>query len=68
MDINIRGYIKENFKQDSTEELYNTIQEAINSNDEVTLPGLGVLFETFWLNITKEDQQNVVSIIKKNIN
>ena len=64
MDINIRGYIKENFKQDSTEELYNTIQEAINSNDEVTLPGLGVLFETFWLNITKEDQQNVVSIIK----
>ena len=48
--MNIREYIKKNFKNSSIEELRESIEESVQSEDEIVLPGMGVLFEILWLN------------------
>ena len=65
MNINIRDHIKKNFKDSSIQELENSIIESINSNDEVVLPGLGVLFEILWENI--DDKNNILNTIFNNL-
>ncbi|MGI6324347.1 MAG: small acid-soluble spore protein SspI [Bacilli bacterium] len=46
MNVSIREYIKNNFKNVSKEEIRQTIEDSIKQDDEIVLPGLGVLFET----------------------
>lgn len=48
MDTSIREAIIENFKALPNNEIYQTIEEATTSNEEKTLPGLGVFFELIW--------------------
>lgn len=48
MNINIREHIKNNFKNSSIDEINDSIEASIESEDEVVLPGLGVLFEVLW--------------------
>ena len=48
--MNIRECIKKNFKNSSIEELRESIEESVQSEDEIVLPGMGVLFEILWLN------------------
>lgn len=67
MNINIRDYIKNNFKDSSIDELKESIIASTQSNDEVVLPGLGVLFEILWLNAKNSDQENIINIIFNNI-
>ncbi len=64
MDIDIRGYIKNNFKDSTVDEIKDSIVESIDSKDEVVLPGLGVLFETVWINSTEEFKNNILNIIQ----
>ncbi len=59
MEINIRKGIKENFKGAEVDEIKASITEAIENNDEITLPGLGIFFEILW-NKSNEDQQNYI--------
>lgn len=59
MEINIRKSIKENFKGAEVDEIKASITEAIESNDEITLPGLGIFFEILW-NKSNQDQQNYI--------
>lgn len=59
MEINIRKSIKENFKGAEVDEIKASITEAIKTNDEITLPGLGIFFEILW-NKSNEDQQNYI--------
>ena len=61
--MSIRNYIKKNFEDCNVEDVRATIIESINSNDEVILPGLGVLFETLWNNSNDELKNNIVKII-----
>lgn len=56
MNIDIRKHIKKNFKESTKEELESSIVESINSNDEVVLPGLGVLFEILWKNYNNTEE------------
>lgn len=56
--MNIRTYIKNNLKDCTKEDIKETILASINSDDEVVLPGLGVLFEMFWSNT---DNQNKIT-------
>lgn len=63
MNIDIRKNIIDNFKDSNEEELANSIKEAISEKDEITLPGLGVLFELLWENSTDKE-----SILKDLIN
>ncbi len=67
MNIDIRKSIISNFKDSDISEISSSIEEAVNDEDEVTLPGLGVFFEILWKNSTKEEQQNLVNKIKKNL-
>ena len=53
MNIDIRKYIKENFKNSSTQEIKESIISSISENDEITLPGMGVFFEILWNNRAK---------------
>lgn len=45
MNIDIRRNIIENFRDTNAEDLKVSITEAVEDKDEITLPGLGVLFK-----------------------
>ena len=68
MNIDIRSNIKNNFKNDDVNSIINSINDSINSNDELILPGLGVLFEIIWKNCDKKMKNDLTTIIKENIN
>ncbi|MCI8777830.1 MAG: small acid-soluble spore protein SspI [Bacilli bacterium] len=67
MQIDIRESIKKNFKDVSTNDIKLSIEEAISENDEITLPGLGVFFETLWKSSTDKQKEEILNKIKKNI-
>ena len=46
--MSIRNYIINNFKNCDKNEIKESIEDSINSDDEVVLPGLGVLFSILW--------------------
>ena len=66
-NINIRNYIKENFKNCEINDIKDSIVSSINDKDEVTLPGLGVLFEILWENSNNEQQNKILEIIHTNL-
>ena len=64
-NIDIRQYIKNNFKEDTIEEIKLSIEDSISSKEDDPLIGLGVLFEILWNNSTKEQQTIILNNIKK---
>lgn len=64
-NIDIRQYIKNNFKDDNIEEIKLSIEDSISSKEDDPLIGLGVLFEILWNNSTKEQQTIILNNIKK---
>ena len=67
LNVDIRKYIKENFKDTTTKEIRESIESSIKEKDEVTLPGLGVLFEILWTNSENDLQEKILDIINNNI-
>ena len=67
MNIDIRKYIKSNFKDSNIEEIKSSIVSSISENDEITLPGLGVLFEILWNNSNPENQEYILNTLKNNL-
>ena len=65
MDIDIRKYINDNFKEESSKSIKETIIESIKSKDDVTLPGIGVMFELVWNNSNSVEQDEIINKIKK---
>jgi len=59
--MEIRDYIINNFNDSTKEEIKETIIESVKSNDEVVLPGMGVLFEIIWKNSDLQDK--IIDII-----
>ena len=68
MNIDIRTHIKNNFKDSNTEEIKNSIEASIKEQDEITLPGLGVLFEILWQNSNNHEEilNNIANGLKRN--
>ena len=64
-NIDIRQYIKNNFKDDNIEDIKSSIEDSIFSKEDDPLIGLGVLFEILWNNSTKEQQTIILNNIKK---
>ena len=64
MDLSIREHIINNFKGDDYDTLRRAIDESVASQDEVTLPGLGVFLEIIWENADQELKNELVDIIK----
>ena len=67
MDMNIRNHIINNFKGDDYDTLKRAIDESVASQDEVTLPGLGVFLEIIWENADQELKNELIEIIKKRV-
>ena len=68
MDINIRKSIIENFKGADNEEIKNSIVSSLETNEEITLPGLGVFFEVLWKSSDENSQEFILNTLNKGIN
>lgn len=68
MDLDIRKNVISNIKGDTDSSIIDLINESVGIEDELALPGLGVLLELFWNDLDKKEQKNIASIIKSNIN
>lgn len=66
-NIDIREYIKNNFKEDTIEDIKNSIEESITSHEDDPLIGLGVLFELSWNNSSIEEKETILNNIKKGL-
>ena len=64
-DIKIRDYIINNFKDDDEETIKRAIDESIEEQDEVTLPGMGVFFEIIWEDATNEEKDKILKKLKE---
>ena len=67
-EIKIRDYIINNFKDDDVDTIRKAIDESIEENDEVTLPGMGVFFEIIWKDSNEEEKRKILETLKKQFN
>lgn len=67
MDTSIRKYIINNLNDCNQNDIKETILASVNSEDEVILPGLGVLFEMVWSNSNEELKNNIIELIYENV-
>ena len=65
--MSIRDYIIHNFKQNSTLEIQNSIEESIKEKEEVTLPGLGVFFELLWIHSDSNLKEEILKTLKSSL-
>ena len=66
--MSIREHIINNFQDDDHDSLQSAINESIESNDEVTLPGMGVFFEIVWEDADQELKNKILDIIMQRVN
>ena len=66
-NIDIRNYIIENFKDDNTEKIRDSIETTIKERNEDALIGLGVLFELLWKNLSQEEKEKSLENIRISI-
>ena len=66
--MSIRQHIINNFKGDDYKSLKEAIDESIASNDDVTLPGLGVFFSLIWKASDQELKNDLLELLKTQIN
>ena len=66
-NIDVRANIKNNFKDNSIEEIKKSIISSIDSHDEDPLIGLGVLFEVMWNNSNNDEKLFILNNIKKGL-
>ncbi len=67
MDMSIREHIINNFKGDDYNTLRQAIDESVTSQDEVTLPGLGVFLSIIWENADQELKNELIELIKNRV-
>ena len=67
MNISIRGYIKDNFKNSNDKEIKDSIEDSLKEQAEETLPGLGVFFEMVWQNSSEDEKNNIITKLKKGL-
>ena len=68
MNLDIRENIINKIKNDNVEDIISTINESIITEDELVLPGLGVMIELFWNDLEEKEKFHIAEIIKKNLN
>lgn len=67
MNIDVRKYIISNFKEDSINDIRNSIDKSIESKDDEPLIGLGVLFEILWNKSDEETKLLILNNIKRGL-
>lgn len=68
MNLDIRSHIINNFKGDDIASLKNAIEESIQNNDEITLPGMGVFFELVWQKADEDTKNKILNILESSVN
>jgi small acid-soluble spore protein I (minor) len=67
VELNLRQAIVQRMHDKNTDELRDVIEDSIG-NVEMTLPGLGVLFEIIWSHSTPGDQMGMVNTLHEHMN
>lgn len=67
MNSEIKDYIINNFKDDDKNTIKSAIEDSINTNDEVALPGLGIFFLLCWESSNAKEKDLLVDKIFKQI-
>lgn len=67
MEINIKENIINNIKLEDNTSLIAIIDETVIDDDELVLPGLGVILSLFWNDLNNEEKTKIANIILKNI-
>ncbi|HIU13805.1 MAG TPA: small, acid-soluble spore protein I [Candidatus Fimiplasma intestinipullorum] len=65
MSVNLREALKQSLQGISSEELRTTIESGITSGKESVLPGLGVLFEQYYLSLDNSQKENWMKQLSK---
>lgn len=65
MNVDIRRYILDNFKDASADDIKSSITDSITDRDDVTLPGLGVFFEVLWSNSSEDERKKIINVLNK---
>ncbi len=65
--VNLRQAVVDNVQDSSPQELRETIVDAIDSGEDKTLPGLGVLFEVLWQQSNPLKQSELVQAIHQGL-
>lgn len=68
MNLDIRKNIISNLKGENNYGILESINSAISSQDELVLPGLGVLLELIWNDLSKSEQSHIADLIIKKMN
>ena len=63
MNFDLRKAVIANLDDSNCDELRETIIDAIESGEEKTLPGLGVMFEILWNGSNDSEKETMVSRI-----
>ena len=66
MDISIKDHIINNLKNSSDQEVRKSIESSID--DEVALPGLGVLMTILWQNSDENEKKAYLNMLSKSLN
>ncbi len=67
MNLDIRSHIINNFKGDDINTLRAAIEESIENNDEITLPGMGVFFELVWQDAEEDIKNKILEILEARV-
>jgi small acid-soluble spore protein I (minor) len=67
MEMTLRQAIIKRVHDKKNEDLKEVIQDSIG-NAEMTLPGIGVLFEIIWAHSEPEDQDRMVAVLHDHMN
>lgn len=67
MNFNLRHAIIQNVSGNTKQELQDTIVDAIQSQEEKMLPGLGVLFEVIWQNANESEKEEMLSTLSSGL-
>ena len=63
MNFDLRKAVIANLDDSNYDEIRETIMDAIESGEEKTLPGLGVMFEILWNGSNDNEKEKLVSRI-----
>ena len=63
MNFDLRKAVIANLDDSNYDEIRETIIDAIESGEEKTLPGLGVMFEILWTGSNDSEKETMVSRI-----
>lgn len=67
MNVDIRKNIISNIKNETEKSLIAIINDATTSDDELVLPGLGVILSLFWNKLSEDEKLNITNIVLKKI-